>query len=122
MTMQKRLRGLILAVAMSFAAYAAYAENVTVSTYYPSPFGSYQSLTTTGVTNLATGAGNVVIGAAGAGTQKLSVTGNAAVSGAITGASVTTTGTVTAGTTFNVGTKQVMLDCSGAACYAVYAA
>ena len=75
MIMQKRLRGMILGVVMSFAAYAAYAENITVSTFYPSPFGSYQSLTTTNVTNLATTAGNVVIGAAGAGTSKLDVTG-----------------------------------------------
>ena len=59
MAMQKRLKGIILAVAMSFAAYGAYAENVSVSTYYPSQYGSYTYLTatrldTTGETRLAT--------------------------------------------------------------------
>ena len=117
MTMQKRLRGMILAVAMSFAAYAAYAESVTVSTFYPSPFGSYQSLTTTGVTNLATGAvGNVVIGTSGAGVSKLDVTGNTRVAGNLT---VTGSLTMTAGGA--TGILQVACDGTTSKCYAVYA-
>ena len=61
MSIQKRLRGLILAVLTVFVAFVAYAETVTVSTYYPSPYGSYTNLDTTGATNLATAAGDVVM-------------------------------------------------------------
>ena len=60
--MQQRLRGLILGVALVFVALAAYAETVTLSTFYPSPYGSYQNLDTTGETKLATESGKVVIG------------------------------------------------------------
>ena len=40
------------------------AEDVTVTTYYPSPRGNYQTLNSTGNTNLATAGGNVGIGTA----------------------------------------------------------
>ncbi len=120
MTMQKRLRGMILAVAMSFAAYAAYAENITVSTYYPSPFGSYTTLTattmtagvldSTGQTHLATGGGGVRIGSAAdaAAGNELDVTGDARISGNLN---------LTAGG--QSGNLQV--SCSAGNCYAVYA-
>ena len=65
MMMQKRLRGLVLGVAIMFVAYAAYADNVSVSTYYPSPYGSYQQMDVTSNTHLATTSGGVMIGAAG---------------------------------------------------------
>ena len=42
--MQKRLRGLTLIALMMFAAYMAYADTVSISTYYPSPYGSYKYL------------------------------------------------------------------------------
>lgn len=62
MKMQKRIRGFVLALMLVFTAYIAYAETVTVSTFYPSPYGSYQLLDTTGQTNLATAGGNVSVG------------------------------------------------------------
>jgi len=37
-------------------------ESVTITTYYPSPYGSYNELTTIGNTYLATTTGNVGIG------------------------------------------------------------
>ena len=128
MTMQKRLRGMILAVAMSFAAYAAYAENITVSTYYPSPYGSYQVLDSSGQTHLATGAGvGVAIGSttnAGAGFG-LDVTGNTRVTGASTMANATVTGKTTTGTLELTGspggTGILQASCAGGNCYAVYA-
>lgn len=39
-------------------------EKITITTYYPSPYGSYNELTTTGNTYLATTSGNVGIGTA----------------------------------------------------------
>ena len=36
------------------------AEDITLTTYYPAPYGAYDELTTTGNTYLATTAGNVV--------------------------------------------------------------
>lgn len=35
-------------------------EQITITTYYPSPYGSYDQLTTTGNTTLATNPGSVV--------------------------------------------------------------
>ena len=49
-------------LATSLIAYAAYAENVTVSTFYPSPYGNYQTLETTAAASFATASGNVGIG------------------------------------------------------------
>ena len=125
MTMQKRLRGLVLVIAMSFAAYAAYADNVTVSTYYPSPFGSYQKLTTTDDTNLATAGGSVMIGA-GAATEKLDVNGNARIGGdaTVTGTATMANATVTGNLNLkdaSSNTGDLQVSCTGTACYAVYA-
>ena len=54
---------IILAVSiLALASYAVHAEEVTISTYYPSPYGSYENLDTTGNTNLATVDGAVGIG------------------------------------------------------------
>ena len=70
--MRSKLKVIMIVLALGLAAYAAYAETVTISTYYPSPYGSYQTLETNtlqgaaGTGNIAivpTG-GNVVIGAA----------------------------------------------------------
>ena len=66
MTLQKKLRGIILAAALVFFVSLAYGANVTISTFYPSPYGSYQKLDTTDMTHLATGnapTSNVLIGA-----------------------------------------------------------
>ena len=60
--MQTTMRTMGLAVFVLGAALTvvAVAEDVTVSTYYPSPKGVYQQLSTTGNTFLATQAGNSV--------------------------------------------------------------
>lgn len=49
-------------------------EEFTITTYYPSPYGSYNELTTYSNTYLATGSGKVGIGTSSPG-QKLSVAG-----------------------------------------------
>jgi len=49
-------------------------ESFTITTYYPSPYGSYNELTTASNTYLATGSGRVGIGTSSPG-QKLSVAG-----------------------------------------------
>nr|MBU1328286.1 hypothetical protein [Candidatus Omnitrophota bacterium] len=51
------------------------AEDITLTTYYPAPYGAYDELTTTGDTYLATTSGNVGIGTATPGTYKLKVAG-----------------------------------------------
>ena len=133
MTMQKRLRGMVLAVGMCFAAYAAYAENITVSTYYPSPYGNYVTLDSTGQTHLAAGAAagtGVAIGYpvgtnVGAG-LRLDLSGGTRVAGSITvtGASAVT-GASTTGSLILTGSPggsgTLQASCSGGACYAVYA-
>ena len=74
MKMQKRLRGLVLAGVMTFAVFTAYAESISISTYYPSPYGSYQNLDVTDTANFATTAGkNVSIGILNSATAKLYV-------------------------------------------------
>jgi hypothetical protein len=55
-------------------------ETLTVTTYYPSPYGSYHNLTTTeftttGNTTLASGSGAVILGNVAPGTAKLAVNG-----------------------------------------------
>ncbi len=50
-------------------------DSVTITTYYPSPYGSYNELTTTSNTYLATDEGNVGIGTVNP-SQKLEVQGN----------------------------------------------
>jgi len=57
-------------------------ESVTLSTYYPAPSGVYTQMITTGDTWLARDGGNVGIGTLNPG-QKLSVVGNAYVSGMV---------------------------------------
>ena len=67
-------------VALGLFGYAAYAENITISTFYPSPYGSYQTLETTGTTTLATGATTALLvgtNTAAANNVKLSVQGGA---------------------------------------------
>ncbi len=57
-------------------------ESVTLSTYYPAPSGVYTQMITTGNTFLARDGGSVGIGTTAPG-QKLSVVGNAYVSGRV---------------------------------------
>ena len=51
------------------------AEDITLTTYYPAPYGAYDELTTTGNTYLATTSGNVGIGTTVPGTYKIKVLG-----------------------------------------------
>ena len=59
-----RTLGLALLVLAAALTVVSVAENVTISTYYPSPKGVYQRLSTTDETVLATQGGNVGIGTA----------------------------------------------------------
>src|SRR3989338_665541 len=45
------------------------AEDITLTTYYPAPYGAYDELSTTGATNLATTSGNVGIGTTSGGAK-----------------------------------------------------
>ena len=66
--------GLMIALLLGTAVYAL-AEDITLTTYYPSPRGVYQELTTTSNTLLATQGGSVGIGMTTAPTDKLDVNG-----------------------------------------------
>ena len=70
------MRKIELITMLVIAAWATngYADEVRISTYYPSPYGSYKNLDTTEDTHLATTQGNVGIGTA-APTDKLNVQG-----------------------------------------------
>lgn len=90
-----RTMGLALFVLGAALTVVAVAEDVTVSTYYPSPKGVYQQLSTTGQTVLATGGGSVGIGTAAPGAT-LDVNGNCNVVGPTTlGNTLTAAGAVT---------------------------
>jgi len=65
---------LIFALISVFYIFSQAEENLTITTYYPSPYGSYRELTTTGNTTLATSSGNVGIGTTSP-TAKLEVNG-----------------------------------------------
>ena len=58
--MKLNLKTLSVITALPFVACAAYAETVTISTYYPSPYGSYQTLETNTLQGAA-GTGNVAM-------------------------------------------------------------
>jgi hypothetical protein len=61
--MFKRLKIIYLIFPLLFSCLTfVFAENITITTYYPSPYGSYNELTTTGNTYLATSSGYVGIG------------------------------------------------------------
>ena len=99
MKMKKRLRGMILGIAVVFMALWAYADDVTISTFYPSPYGSYKNLETTADTKLATEGGKVEIGKSDPGEIRdvdppvLNVNGNVHINGILTAAWVNTTHT-----------------------------
>lgn len=65
------------------------AEDITLTTYYPAPYGAYDELSTTGNTYLATTSGNVGVGLAAAATiqNKLDVEGNVAIGAGYSGTS-----------------------------------
>lgn len=95
---------LVLGMALTVVAVA---EDVTVSTYYPSPKGVYQQLSTTNQTLLATQGGNVGIGT-NAPAFKLDVNGTCNITGATTLNALTATqGTFNNGLTVTAGNTQV---------------
>ncbi len=71
--MESRLRGwLVVGVLLATAAYVL-AEEISLTTYYPSPKGAYQTLSSTSTSHFATYEGGVGIGTADPGTAKLAV-------------------------------------------------
>jgi hypothetical protein len=57
----------LLTITLCFlTAKTALAEDISISTFYPSPYGNYQELETTGNTSLATTSGSVGVGTTGA--------------------------------------------------------
>ena len=76
-------RNLMAIVLVWGPALAAQAEDVTVSTYYPSPRGVYKELRVANNAELASQGGNVLIGAAPP-VAKLGVDGSANISGNMT--------------------------------------
>jgi len=65
------------------------AEEITLTTYYPAPYGAYNELTTTGNTYLATTSGKVGIGLLATDTiqNKLDVEGSVAIGASYSGTS-----------------------------------
>ncbi|MDP2921337.1 MAG: hypothetical protein Q8O12_03065 [Candidatus Omnitrophota bacterium] len=62
------------------------AEDITLTTYYPAPYGAYEELTTTSTTSLATTSGNVGIGTTDP-KNKLGVEGGVAIGTGYSGTS-----------------------------------
>ncbi|HAZ09938.1 MAG TPA: hypothetical protein DCY56_02375 [Candidatus Omnitrophica bacterium] len=71
------------------------AEDITLTTYYPAPYGAYDELTTTGDTYLATTSGNVGIGTTAPGAYKLDVIGTINATAFSAGATIGAAGTTT---------------------------
>ncbi|MDO8603417.1 MAG: hypothetical protein Q7O04_06175, partial [Candidatus Omnitrophota bacterium] len=95
--------GAFLCIVLLMGIYSI-AEDITLTTYYPAPYGAYDELTTTGNTYLATTSGNVGIGTTASPNRKLEVKGDASFddtvyifdtqnTGFATGAQILTVGT-----------------------------
>jgi hypothetical protein len=83
-----RFLGAFLSIMLFMGIYSV-AEEITLTTYYPAPYGVYNELTTTGNTYLATTLGNVGIGLAATDTiqNKLDVKGSVAIGASYSGVS-----------------------------------
>jgi len=92
-----------LILALTFFLYAE-EESYTITTYYPSPYGSYNELTTYSNTNLAISSGRVGIGTSSPAT-KLDVSGTVKMTGLQLGNSATPGNVLTADNT-GTGTWQ----------------
>ena len=66
---------LVIGLLLSTMAYAI-AEDITLTTYYPSPRGVYEQIITTGQTQLATQSSGVMIGTTGTPSYTLHVSGS----------------------------------------------
>jgi hypothetical protein len=83
-----RFLGAFLSIMLFMGIYSI-AEEITLTTYYPAPYGAYNELTTTGNTYLATTLGNVGIGLVATDTiqNKLDVEGSVAIGAGYSGTS-----------------------------------
>ncbi|HNW43405.1 MAG TPA: hypothetical protein PKI19_02805 [Elusimicrobiales bacterium] len=93
MTLQLKLslKSLFFVLALAvlyFAPRPAGAETLTLTTYYPAPYGGYVSLLTTGPTFLARDADYVTVGKTGDFSDKLLVNGNIKATNNISGGNV----------------------------------
>ncbi len=98
--MKAKLYGWVLGVSVLFVSGVAWSEEVRISTYYPSPYGSYTQLdavtiNSTGVINV--GAGGVPTITLTAASGAITATSLAA-TGAVSGATVSATGAINGAT------------------------
>ncbi len=92
--MRNKWFGLVLGISVIFMAYQAWAENIAISTYYPSPYGSYTQLDAVTLNGTTV----VRVGPLGAPTITMTgATGALTATGAITGATVSGTTSVSSG-------------------------
>jgi len=110
-----RVAGLIFSATLLFATIVLAAEEITITTYYPSPYGSYNELTTASNTYLATASGSVGIGTASPTTGKLVVSGGNV---DVTGNKITNVATPTLAT--DAATKGYVDAAGGGGCYTNY--
>ncbi len=115
--MKSKWLGWILGISVTLMAYQAWAEDIAISTYYPSPYGSYTTLDATNTLNVGpNGAPTIVMtGATGTVTASGAVSaaslsagttitgGSLSVSGAVNGDSVTAANAVSAGSSVTAG-------------------
>lgn len=116
--MKSNLIVLLGAVGLCLAAYTANAENVQISTFYPSPYGSYQSLDVTGTATLAATNINGAVNITGttAITGNTTITGTTTINGgnaAITGNTTMTGNTTVTGSLGVGGAPSAKLDVVG---------
>lgn len=111
--MKSTIKLLIAAGAVCYMAYGAYAENVQISTFYPSPFGDYQNLTVRGTLTSSTLINAVTLNATTVNATTVNGT-------TVNGTSADFTGTVDAGN-FSKNGDVLQLSCGGGTCYAAYA-
>ncbi len=96
--MRNRWFGWFLGISVTFMAYQSWAEEIKISTYYPSPYGSYTTLDAATTLNVGpTGAPTIVMTGATGAISAGSLAASGIVSGTdLNGTRVTATGDVSA--------------------------